>query len=92
MEGYWEVYVLYSGKKPVYVGCSENLEKRISQHKKDKIFDSYRVFYMSGSKQAALRCERFITDFVIDNYDHLIYNKQKRSFIQNGQLIFINNG
>jgi len=75
--GFWFVYVLYSDGIPVYVGCSDNIPKRLTAHKRDKKFNGYRRIYGNTSKQNAMVYEKAIICFLTLHYPELMYNKQK---------------
>lgn len=77
---FWHVYILYRNGTPVYVGCTANIDQRMRNHKKNKNFDSYDIFYSNGIKQRCLNIEKTLINFVIDHYPEC-YNKQKRCFV-----------
>lgn len=67
------IYLLKQGEKVVYVGSSEKVETRITQHQNDssKTFDSYQVI---GCKESEL-CN--LESYYIEKYKP-IYNKKSR--------------
>ena len=60
----FSVYVLVKNKKPIYVGCSNNIKNRLSKHKLDKDFDEYIIVKTYSTKKEALIAENSIIRFI----------------------------
>lgn len=70
------VYALVFEGKPVYVGITTNIKKRLEQHKKSgKIFTSYYIIAVIKDKKEALQVERCLIKF-ISAFGHEVYNTQ----------------
>ena len=70
---YHYVYVLYSNKKPVYVGTTKNLNARLKIHTKDKVFDSYSIAYTNTDRKECLKIEKSL---IICNSQQFLECKQ----------------
>jgi predicted GIY-YIG superfamily endonuclease len=86
MEKYYHVYVLIQGWRPVYVGCTHNLKTRIKDHRKDKVFDEYKVVFFCGFKKVAMTYEKAMIDFLVKTANYPVYNKQKNFCPFDGQV------
>ncbi len=68
----FSVYVLVKNKKPIYVGCTNNIKNRLSKHKLQKDFDEYIIVKKYTTKKECLIAEnsiiRFISLFGDDNW------------------------
>jgi hypothetical protein len=68
----FSVYVLVKNKKPIYVGCTNNIKIRLSKHRLNKDFDEYIIIKKYATKKEALIAEnsiiRFISLFGDDNW------------------------
>lgn len=83
---YYYVYILFNKEKPIYVGCTKDLENRLNKHKKSKDFDSYSVVYSHSDRKKSLEIEKsLITAVKFINNDSL--NKTKFICIKNCQKI-----
>ena len=60
----FSVYVLVKNKKPIYVGCSNNIENRLSKHKSNKDFDEHIIIKTYATKKEALIAENSIIRFI----------------------------
>lgn len=58
------VYALMLDYKPIYVGCTMDLNKREKQHRKIKTFDYVLVIKIYDNKQDALIAENAIIRFM----------------------------
>lgn len=58
------VYALIKNEKPIYVGCTSNINRRMNCHKRSKDFDTYVVIEKFNNKNDALICERGIVKFI----------------------------
>lgn len=74
-ETIYSVYALIKDKKPVYIGMTSNMDRRIIRHKEDKDFDSYVCLSEFKNKQSALDRERTLSTFVETFYFDEYYNK-----------------
>ena len=54
------VYLLFKEMNVVYVGCTNNLNRRIRKHLKDKDFDSFVEIDRFKTRSEALRSERML--------------------------------
>lgn len=54
------VYLLLKEEAVVYVGCSQNINRRIRKHLKDKDFDSFVEVDRFKTRSEALRNERIL--------------------------------
>lgn len=70
----YSVYVLIKNGLPVYVGCSLNVNNRLSYHKKHKDFDTHTVIEAFVDKKQALAAERSIIKFYTLFRSHKWYN------------------
>lgn len=59
------LYVLYEekSKRPIYIGLSCNLKKRINQHRKTKVFDAVALIESFDKKDEGLIAERALIKF-----------------------------
>ena len=72
----YRVYALIFDNKPVYVGITSNINKRIEQHRKsDKIFNSVYIISVIKDRKEALQVERSLIKF-ISAFGHDVYNTQ----------------
>lgn len=72
----YRVYALISDNKPVYVGMTTNVAKRIEQHRKTgKVFTSFYIIASIKDKKEALQVERCLIKF-ISAFGHEVYNAQ----------------
>jgi hypothetical protein len=60
----YDVYLLFKKGKPVYVGCSCNLNRRLSRHKLTKDFDSSYILKSYKTRKEALIAENSIIRFI----------------------------
>ncbi len=62
----YKIYVLFDTKsrKPIYIGCSCSLKKRIQMHSKNKKFDGVLILESFDDKKTAYACERGIVKFI----------------------------
>ena len=58
------VYLLLKNGKPVYVGCTCNLNNRLSKHKQNKDFDSHYKLKTYNTKKEALCAENSLIRFI----------------------------
>lgn len=63
-EKLYYVYALIKDRKPIYVGCTCDVLKRVSQHKIKKEFSGYVIIEVFKSKAEALISERGIIKFI----------------------------
>lgn len=54
----WSVYILMDSDSIIYIGCTNNIKRRIWQHKSNRDFDSYVIYYSSSDKFKAEMMER----------------------------------
>lgn len=72
----YKVYALIRDKKPVYVGMTTSLPKRVEQHRKSgKIFEEVYIIESINDKKQALAAERTLIKF-ISAFGHEVYNTQ----------------
>ena len=62
------VYFLFDKDELVYVGCSNDIFKRIIQHEGKKVFDSYSYIELSNEEEIML-CEGVLIDKYIPKYN-----------------------
>ena len=60
----FKVYILIKDKKPVYVGCTNNVRNRLSKHRLTKDFDSHLILKEYDNKQDALCAENALIRFI----------------------------
>tara|TARA_R100001244_G_scaffold111328_1_gene82348 strand:+ start:515 stop:796 length:282 start_codon:yes stop_codon:yes gene_type:complete len=60
----FKVYILIKNKKPVYIGCTNNIKNRISSHKQEKDFDEYLILKSYKTKKEALTAENSLIRFI----------------------------
>ena len=63
MDKAYFVYVLLKNYKPLYIGCTEDLNSRILSHNKDKDFDKVIVSGVYKNRSTALFHEKTLIDF-----------------------------
>ena len=76
----YSVYVLIKNYLPVYVGCSCNLNNRLSHHKKTKEYDYVYVLEKFKEKKEALAAESNIIHFYSLFRDGEWANKENVSY------------
>lgn len=59
----FSVYVLIKKGNPIYIGCTQDVKRRISQHKKNHSFDKYVVIKNYQNKRDAFNAENSILRF-----------------------------
>ena len=72
----YSVCVLIRDEKAVYVGCTDNVSRRIKQHKSSKRFDKHIVMKTYDSKEKALNAENAIISFLTLFGDGNWYNSE----------------
>lgn len=79
------LYILIKNDKPIYVGCTSNLGRRIKTHRSSKDFDDYIVLKEYDNKYDALTAEnsliRFISMFGGDEWLNAKYEPLKFKMI-----------
>jgi hypothetical protein len=60
----FSVYILIKDKKPIYIGCSSNVENRVSKHKLIKNFDEFIILKTYKTKKEALIAENSLIRFI----------------------------
>ena len=62
----YKVYVLFNTetRKPIYIGCSCSLQRRIRSHQKIKKFNGVLILQSFDDKEIAYACERSIIKFL----------------------------
>ena len=56
----YSVYVLIKEGSPIYVGCTMDIKRRVSQHRVVKSFDTYKIVKSYDNKQDADNAENAI--------------------------------
>ena len=77
----YSVYVLLKNKKPIYVGCSQDVPRRIHQHKKLKDFDDYRIVKSYDTAKDAFSAENAILRYSTMFFEHSLKNEKDVSII-----------
>lgn len=70
----YSVYVLIKDFKPIYVGCTMDVKRRIKQHQKTRDFDKYRVVKSYKTKEEAFNAENAILRFSTMFYPNNLKN------------------
>ena len=84
----WAVYLLIKNDVVVYVGCTSNIEMRISMHKSIKReFDSYTIFFQSHKKEEAMMTESMLIRYsnlftTIDLQNKNLYSSWGKTIIK----------
>lgn len=68
------VYALVKDEKPVYIGVTANLYKRISAHKSDKDFDNVIIICSKDNRKDAYLAENSIIRFITLFTENQFYN------------------
>jgi predicted GIY-YIG superfamily endonuclease len=72
----YKVYALVLEGKPVYIGMTTNITRRVEQHRQmGKIFNSTYTIESLADKKQALAVERTLIKF-ISAFGHEVYNTQ----------------
>lgn len=81
------IYALMKDGAIVYVGCSDNVRRRIRQHLNDqeKDFDSFAVIQRFKSRSKALVFEKILIKTVAMLSDSELINKQHNDLMFPGQ-------
>jgi predicted GIY-YIG superfamily endonuclease len=58
------VYTLLQNEKPIYVGCTSDIRRRIAAHRRSRSFDGYIVVKSYDSREEALSAENAIIRFI----------------------------
>lgn len=77
----YSVYVLIKDSKPVYVGCTMDVKRRIKQHKSTKDFDSYKVVKNYNNSKDAFQCENAILRFSTIFYPNNLKNCEDKNIL-----------
>ena len=72
----YSVYVLFYEDKPIYVGCTSDIENRLRQHRSTKIFNEYQIIYSDMDKSKAYKFESICILFLNSINDCKTFNKR----------------
>lgn len=70
------VYVLTNKGKAIYIGCTKDIKRRLTEHKENKEFDKHIVIKKTISKKEAYSIENTLINFVTLFGDSNWYNSE----------------
>lgn len=91
MKKKFSVYLLIKDKKPIYVGCSVDIEKRIIKHKLTKDFDNYYILKQYDNKKEAYCAENAIIRFISVFGGNEWLNGKHITLVYDGNIRGLNN-
>lgn len=77
----YSVYVLLKNKQPIYVGCTQDVKRRISQHKRTKDFDCHRVVKTYDTANEAFSAENAILRYSTMFFENNLKNAKDVNII-----------
>jgi len=79
----YSLYVLIKEEKPIYVGITKEIKRRIYQHKRDELkdFDTYIVLDEFETKEFALVAERSVYRFLFAFVNSDCLNSIESNFV-----------
>lgn len=77
----YSVYVLIKKGNPIYLGCTKDVKRRITQHRKNKEFDTYRVIKSYNNSKDAFQCENAILRFSTMFYPNNLKNAKDKNIL-----------
>jgi len=72
----YSVYVLVKDSMPIYIGCTQSIEKRIVSHRSNKDFDEVMIAGVYTDRSTAFFHERNLIDFAT-KYNSSMLNIKK---------------
>lgn len=79
------VYVLIRNKLVVYVGRTNNISRRIKDHSRDKIFDTYQIIPITDSIEMS-KLELMMINLLSPEYNTLIRKEENREDFINSNI------